>query len=75
MISVIINNDTLISEMSSMSSSKNSTAENIEDCRNSKNLQSKKIINQPQEIDTPERNDDKKNDKPTIEIVYDNSSK
>ena len=69
MVSVIINNDNLISEMSSISSTRNSTAED-----NSTNLQTKKI-NQPQEIDTPERNDDKKNDKPTIEIVYDNSSK
>lgn len=78
MVSVIINNDNFVSEIASVTSSKNSTAEDNDDSKNSRNTQNqqnKKIINQPQEIDTPERNDEKKNDKPTIEIVYDNSSK
>jgi len=78
MVSVIINNDNFVSEIASISSSKNSTVEDRDDCKsiqNQHNQQNKKIINQPQEIDTPERNDDKKNDKTTIEIVYDNSSK
>jgi len=75
MVSVIINNDSFISEIASVTSSKNSTVEDRDDCKSIQNQQTKKIINQPQEIDTPERNDDKKNDKSTIEIVYDNSSK
>jgi len=78
MVSVIINNDSFISEIASVTSSKNSTVEDRDDCKsiqNQHNQQNKKIINQPQEIVTPERNDDKRNDKQTIEIVYDNSSK
>ena len=75
-VSVIINNDSFISEIASISTSKCSTADNSRDNnKDDKKIQNKKLIDQPQEIDTPERNDDDKNKKPTIEIVYDNSSK
>lgn len=80
-ISVIINNDSFVSDIASMTSSKCSTAENSRDNSRDNNFRlnnskdDKKIQNPTQEIDTPERNDDDKNKKSTIEIVYDNSSK